>query len=86
VTAVLTVRKQAGILGLGNGTVTSSPVGINCGPNCTATFNTITVVTLTQTPALGSVFNGWTGCDSVSGDVCTVAIDRAKSVTANYQP
>ena len=86
VTAVLTVRKTSGPLGLGNGTVTSSPPGINCGSNCSGTFNTITVVTLTATPDLVAVFNGWTGCDTVNGNVCTVTIDKAKSVVANFQP
>jgi hypothetical protein len=27
---------------------------------------------------------GWTGCDSVSGNKCTVTMDRARTVTANF--
>jgi len=86
----LTVKK-ASPLGVGDGTVTSSsnpgsPSQINCGSNCTVSFNYGTVVTLTASPALLSIFNGWTGCDSVSGTTCTVTIRAAKSVTANFLP
>jgi large repetitive protein len=83
--------KKASPLGVGDGTVTSSsnpgsPSQINCGANCTVSFNYGTVVTLTASPALLSIFNGWTGCDSVSGTTCTVTIRAGKSVTANFLP
>jgi len=41
-------------------------------------------VTLTATPAIGSVFTGWSGCDSVSGTRCTVTMNRQRSVTAEF--
>ena len=47
--------------GTGSGTMTSSPAGINCTTNCSATFTSGTAVTLTAAPATGSVFVGWTG-------------------------
>jgi hypothetical protein len=77
---ILTVNKA----GIGSGTVTSSPAGINCGSACSATYDGDTVVTLTATPGLLSVFTGWTGCDSVSGASCTVNMSAAKSATANF--
>jgi N,N-dimethylformamidase beta subunit-like protein/IPT/TIG domain-containing protein len=86
VTAVLSVRKTSGPLGIGNGTITSSSGGINCGPTCSATYNTISVVTLTATADVLSIFNGWTGCDTVNGNLCTVTINRARSVVANFLP
>src|SRR5205809_1909445 len=64
----LTVNKA----GLGSGTVTSSPPGINCGPDCSEPYPSGTVVTLTATPALLNVFTGWDGCDAVSDTTCTV--------------
>jgi alpha-tubulin suppressor-like RCC1 family protein len=76
----LTITKS----GVGRGTVTSSPSGINCGTGCTSDFVINTVVTLTATPAFGSVFTEWTGCDAVNGSTCTVAIGAARSVTANF--
>ena len=76
----LTVTKT----GMGRGTVTSSPSGINCGSTCSAPYDGDTVVTLTATPQPGSFFNGWTGCDTVSGASCTVSMSAAKSVAANF--
>lgn len=70
--------------GTGSGTVTSSPAGINCGPTCSATFATSTVVTLTATPAAGSFFNGWTGCQTAVVNVCTVTVDQVRNVTASF--
>ena len=81
----LTVSK-ASPLGIGNGTVTSSPPGINCGPTCSATYDSGTVVTLTATPAFGSMFKGWSGCDTASGTTCTVTMSAARSVTAHFLP
>ena len=77
---VLTVNKA----GIGSGTVTSSPQGINCGSACSSPYDSGSVVTLTATPAMLSVFNGWSGCDTVSGASCTVSMSAAKSVTANF--
>ena len=75
----------------GNGTVTSSsspasPNQINCGSACSVSYNYGTVVTLRATPDLLSLFNGWSGCDAVSGTTCTVTIGSARSVTANFLP
>jgi alpha-tubulin suppressor-like RCC1 family protein len=70
--------------GIGKGTVTSSPAGINCGTSCSSDYVINTVVTLTATPAMTSIFNGWTGCDSVSGANCTVTMGSARPVTASF--
>jgi hypothetical protein len=70
--------------GTGSGTVTSSPAQIDCGATCSAYFDSGTVVTLTATPATGSNFTSWDGCDTVSGATCTVTVNAAKSVTATF--
>jgi hypothetical protein len=70
---------------LGSGTVTSSPAGINCGSTCSASYVSGTTVTLTANPAFLSGFGGWTGCDSVSGKTCTVSMNSARSVTADFR-
>jgi len=69
------------------GTVTSDPAGINCGTNCasqSASFSAGTVVTLTATAAEGWEFSGWNGCDSVSGNQCTVTMNANRTVRANF--
>ena len=88
VTAIFMLKRFAltvSMTGIGKGTVTSSPTGINCGTACSSDFVINTQVTLTATPALGSLFTGWTGCDTVNGDnTCTVSMTRAKSVSADF--
>ena len=69
--------------GSGTGTVTSSPAGISCGATCSAQFANGTSVTLTATPTAG-FFNGWTGCDSVNGNQCTVSMTANRTVTASF--
>src|SRR5262249_39179826 len=71
--------------GTGSGTVTSSPAGINCRPTCSHAYATGTSVTLSETPASGSVFSGWTGACSGTGG-CTVTMSQARSVTATFTP
>ena len=70
--------------GLGKGTVTSNPAGINCGTACSSDYVINTTVTLTPTAAVGSLFTGWTGCDAVNGDACTVRMTAAKQATADF--
>ncbi len=70
--------------GIGHGTVTSSPAGIACGTTCSSQFVINTTVTLTASPALGSLFTGWSGCDAVADDKCTVTVRANTSVTANF--
>jgi List-Bact-rpt repeat protein/Big-like domain-containing protein len=65
-------------VGAGAGSVTSTPSGINCAANCSASFASGTAITLTATPNSGSTFGGWNGCDSVSGQTCII-----NSLTAN---
>ncbi|HEX2251849.1 MAG TPA: OmpA family protein [Thermoanaerobaculia bacterium] len=43
------------------GTVTSSPAGVDCGADCSEIYAEGTVVNLTATPAPDCVFDGWTG-------------------------
>ena len=71
--------------GNGMGTVTSDPSGIDCGSDCSESYDIATQVTLHAAADTGSVFTGWSGegC-SGTGD-CIVSIDGALSVTAEFQ-
>lgn len=75
----LTVTK----IGIGSGSVVSSPSGISCSSACTAPFTQGTSVTLTATPGGGSTFAGWTGSCSGTG-ACTLSLNEYKSVTASF--
>jgi uncharacterized repeat protein (TIGR02543 family) len=56
----------------GAGTIASSPAGINCGSQCSATFNPGTLIALTATPASGSMFVGYGGSCTGAGAVCVL--------------
>ncbi len=75
----------------GQGTVTSSPVGINCGADCTEMYIPNTDVVLTAVSASGRIFTGWTGCDSStrnpdgSGGTCNIQVNSPiETVIANF--
>lgn len=75
----LTVSKS----GTGNGIVTGTPAGIDCGSNCTACYNTGGIIALSATPDAGSVFTGWSGPCSGTG-TCTVTMSADETVTATF--
>jgi hypothetical protein len=76
--------------GLGDGIVTSSPAGINCGADCDESFPDTASVTLTATPMAGSVFASWdldadadgsTTADCIgTSPTCTLSMSAARSV------
>ena len=74
------------LAGGGNGTVSSTPGGINCGTTCSATFPNGTSVTLTVAPGPGVGFAGWSGACSGTTLTCTVAVNSTVSVTATLNP
>ncbi len=72
--------------GLGTGTVTSSPAGINCGANCIYAYPKTTNVILTAVAASGSAFTGWSGGGCSGTGPCTVPMSTAQSVVAAFSP
>lgn len=66
----------------GSGSVAGT--GINCPADCSEVYDPGTVVTLTATAGSGSSFDGWSGCDTRSGDQCTMDMTTDKSVTASF--
>lgn len=69
--------------GTGSGTITSSPAGITCGADCSESYPSGTMVSLSAASASGSTFSGWSGACAGTGS-CTVTMNAAKSVTATF--
>ncbi len=80
--ASINVQKK----GLGSGTVTSNPAGINCGPTCFSTFEYGRSVALQAQPSDGSIFIGWGGAcaDASSDSICFLEANKAHQVTATF--
>jgi hypothetical protein len=70
--------------GTGGGTVTSQPAGITCGVDCSETFPSGTVVTLTAAPDPGSTFAGWSGGGCAGTQPCILSGNTGTSVTATF--
>ncbi|HEX7003949.1 MAG TPA: hypothetical protein VF168_07165 [Trueperaceae bacterium] len=86
VTAVFRQRFLLATTVVGQGTVTSSPGGIDCGPDetCEATFSAGTPVTLTPNEASGWEFVGWSSpCADVVN--CKITLTEDRSVTATFE-
>ena len=68
----------------GSGTITSNPAGINCGSDCSQTYNTGTAVTLTANPDTGYVFNNWGGSCSGNNTIFTFVLNTDTACQANF--
>lgn len=69
--------------GTGAGSISSSPLGINCGTTCSAAFPNNSQIILTATPNPGVTFSGWSGaCTGTS--TCSVTLAGNTTVTANF--
>lgn len=78
----LTVAKT----GIGNSSITSTPAGIDCGATCTGSYAWNTSVTLTAVPAADTVFKGWSGACTGTTTTCSVTMDQAQNVSADFAP
>ena len=68
-----------------NGKVTGN--GINCGAgntDCSESYSSGTVVTLTATPNTGATFSGWDGACSGTSTTCTVTMSVSQNATASF--
>jgi uncharacterized repeat protein (TIGR01451 family) len=83
VTHTLTVK----LAGKGHGRADSNPAGIGCGSDCVETYTDGQVVTLVAKPKnKKSVFKGFTGCDTVVGNTCTVTLTSDRVVVVTFDP
>jgi uncharacterized repeat protein (TIGR01451 family) len=90
VTANFAVGEQLSVklAGNGSGSVPSKDGAINCsssGANCSSLYAQGTAVSLTATPATGSIFSAWSGaCTGTDPNTCTIVMNSAESVTATF--
>jgi hypothetical protein len=73
--------------GTGVGTVGSQPAGIDCGPDCSETYDSGTVVTLTAIADPSSRFTGWGG-DAAACEmnpICQQRMDSNKNDVATFE-
>jgi hypothetical protein len=79
---LLTVQK----VGSGEGIVTSDPIGIECGTDCTEVIFNNTLVELTADPEPNSDFITWQNCPLPSDEVCFITVTQTATVKAIFQP
>jgi len=68
----------------GQGTVTSNPVGIDCGTDCIEDYASGIKVTLTAATVSGYTFVSWGGDCSGTTPSCVVSMTAVKNVTATF--
>ncbi|MCB1921618.1 MAG: S8 family serine peptidase [Candidatus Competibacteraceae bacterium] len=73
-------------LGVGSGSVTSDPAGINCGIDCSESYSSGIPVILEAIADSGSSFSSWSGggCSGSTVNKCTVIMTGSQTVTANF--
>lgn len=71
--------------GSGTGTVSSVPAGLNCGASCGMSVADGGQVILTASAPAGSIFTGWTGACTGTGNPCTISnMTSDQSVVATF--
>lgn len=76
----ITVSKS----GTGVGIVRSNPSGVNCGSDCSETYDQGTSVTLIAKPDSNSVFKNWSGDCSGTSKTCILTINANKTAIAMF--
>lgn len=72
------------VVKVGNGNVSSEPVGITCGADCSEAYANGASVVLTATPDTGYRLARWSGCTSVNANTCTVSMTASKRVKVTF--
>jgi uncharacterized repeat protein (TIGR02543 family) len=79
----LTVNRTGA--GANASSVTSSPAGIDCpSDTCSEFFPSGQTVLLTAVAGSHAKFGAWTGCNSVTGSVCSVLMNANKTVSVSF--
>ena len=68
----------------GQGSMVSSPSGINCPGTCSATYVENTSVQVTASPGAGWVFSHWDGNCAGTNPVCNIVMSANRTVVARF--
>ncbi len=71
------------VLPQGQGSFSVDPTGADCGTDCFE-YLAGTQVTISATPDPGYIVTGWTGCDNIAGNQCTVTVDQVRTVEMSF--
>jgi hypothetical protein len=84
--ANFSLRPILTVIRVGNGVVSSTSSGINCGvgTGCIASYPAATSVQLIAAPSAGNVFSRWGGACTGTNTSCNVMMNGAKTVSANF--
>lgn len=80
---VATARVTVTVAGTIGGAVRSMPAGIDCGPQCAASFSASSV-RLEATATNGAAFSGWNAACQGTNAICNLPVDGAKAVGARF--
>lgn len=70
------------VANVGNGSITSRPVGIDCGLICEAEFTVGTEIELAAIPSANYVFDGWSS--ECSDSLCKIKMTSGKQIQARF--
>jgi hypothetical protein len=70
--------------GTGDGTVSSAPASLDCGPTCSAAFAVGSTVTLSAVPDSASAFVSWGGACAGADPECAITVSGPTEVTARF--
>ncbi|MFM8441850.1 MAG: InlB B-repeat-containing protein [Methylococcus sp.] len=70
----------------GDGNVTSTPAGLDCGPVCAFDFIHGEALGLVATPGTDQIFQGWNGDCSGTDPVCILTVNTPIDVSAAFAP
>ena len=78
-TLTLTATKQ------GDGAGSFSAPGLHClEDTCTGFYPPGSVINIKTFPDSGTLFEGWSNCDSISGNVCTINMSTDRSIAGTF--
>lgn len=84
VAGIVPTQHRVTVTKTGDGAGAVAGGGIDCGAICSTQVDTGTALTLSAVPAAGSVFAGWSGACTGTGNCSIAGVDADLAVSANF--